>query len=1730
MAEEGSSGASRAQEQKATLLIGADASGAEVTLENLTRKTQAFGNQVVKAQALVKAGFELGPQQTARGFETLLGTRAGLDAERLKPLIEGLRELEQQQKRLKFGEGLAESIAGLEKQAQRAKASAEALIALEAADKRQQLTALGGSAEIEKQIKQWERLSQAKAASDRQDRIDTFAAKVREQAAALELQGQKAKATAEDLLAIEVAEKRYQALIAGIGPQVESAIQDYENLARARLRAAEVDRMQATRDEFTAKITAQVQALERQAERANLSAREMLELDVAEKRYQASLAGVGPQVEKQIQQFHDLSLARIEATERAAGGQDAESLKAKITGQIEAMVRQAERARLTARELLELEVAEKRFQASLAGVGPAMEKQIQAFYDLRQAAIAADEAQALGQGAAQLKEKTTAQIDALVRQAERANLTKQEILELDAAERRYQALLAGVGPELERQIQLWYDLSRARLQAEELAANGQGGTQLRAQIDSQVQALERQALAAGRTARELLDLEVAEKRFQASLAGVGPQVEAQIQRLYELRSAALDAEDANKGRAFINQLQQRLDMGKGTVSIYDQMLAKARALGREADAKPILDELAKIERGFTGVGKESRLAAQQMALVAPQITDIITQLQGGVDPFTILIQQGGQLRDIFGSADGAFRGLLGGIKELGAGILRFAVNPFVMAATAAGVLAVAFLKGQDEAHAFERALISSGNAAGTSSDRLRAYAREISASVGTQGDAAKALTALVNTGRVGAGQLEVAGEAVVRMVREMGVSAEDAAGKFADLAKDPLQAILRLNDQYRFLTVAVYDQIKALEEQGRKDEAAKLAQETYAIAMTAKAKALEQQLGLVERAARGVRDAAKGMWDALLNVGRPETLEDQLKKAEANLERLRKRLAEPPNAPPSGGRLTLGLDVKSDQQVQKEADREQSKVDLLNEQIRLRNRLAAAQGDEARAVELTNQFFKDSEGALRREILLQREIAQANEQAAAATALNAGNTEKLAEIEELRQRRIALIQQKYDTGENAVSIRAKEAEWMDYIARKQGEINQARAMGALNEAQTLDALNKLEMDRLLAQRQTLVLEQQAAQARINNPAERAQLAAALALNEKQLNEELERGRRALEAQTNAAKVRANQFGYEEQLEGEQAVADYRRQQEDAMNAIALALYEQKRYLNDNAALIEAEVAMVGLSNEQRQLELEKLRIKLRLQREIEAINKLDRSQAEKDVLIAAANENAARQSAQAGTRIYQQEWERTAGQINGSLTDAIMNAGEDGAAGLKRLFANLVLRPVVQAIMQPLSGSLASAFTPGGAGTGGGGSGFMGTLGNAANAISAYRNVTGLAGTASGLISGAGTLFGSATTAAYGAGVGLSASQAAAAAAAYNSAGMTAIGSSISAGSSLGASLTAAGPYVAAAMAIYAIAKALDKSGTPHVGSAFEIKSNGTGGRVIDNADDGWRLNRVWSPGQTTNTNMARAVEELVRGVSSTIGATLDTFNLGKVTVRGAFASDNTDPSAGRLTITGSDGEVLTDFYRRSYSKDAGKGLQQFTDDAARVIRDSLIKADLPAWADEVLKSIGEKPSMDAIVQAVEEVNKLVAASKTLGVALGLTTTEFVSVAKEVGGSDALSGLAQGYIGAIYTDKERIEAARKSLALGFGELGVSVPATKDSYRQLVEAQDLTKESGRKLYAQLLALAPVFAEVQNAWEQQVEAVRNERLGLEQRLLQVQGNTAELRRRELAALDP
>src|SRR5690606_21378149 len=86
---------------------------------------------------------------------------------------------------------------------------------------------------------------------------------------------------------------------------------------------------------------------------------------------------------------------------------------------------------------------------------------------------------------------------------------------------------------------------------------------------------------------------------------------------------------------------------------------------------------------------------------------------------------------------------------------------------------------------------------------------------------------------------------------------------------------------------------------------------------------------------------------------------------------------------------------------------------------------------------------------------------------------------------------------------------------------------------------------------------------------------------------------------------------------------------------------------------------------------------------------------------------------------------------------------------------------------------------------------------------------------------------------------------------------------------------------------------------------------------------------------------------------------------------------------------------------------------------------------------------------------------------------------------------------------------------------------------------KAAYRDLVESLDVTTEEGQRSYATLMTLSGGFHELVTGMDELnnavVETARSaadiarEREGLERQLLQLQGDTAELRRRELAALD-
>jgi len=334
-------------------------------------------------------------------------------------------------------------------------------------------------------------------------------------------------------------------------------------------------------------------------------------------------------------------------------------------------------------------------------------------------------------------------------------------------------------------------------------------------------------------------------------------------------------EDAGKRvdtatRSIANSIQRQIAMleagGKST-SEYFTLLAQQRGVD-PARLKPYLDQLDKANASQQQAARTSGEMSNAMRTLPAQFTDIATSLAGGQDPMLVFIQQGGQLKDMFGGVGPA-------AKAMGQYVLGL-VNPFTVSAAALAVMAVGYHMGSQEAKAFSDALIMSNRAAGANADQLATMAANIDAYYGTQAAAAEAITALVSTGRVASQNLEQFAATAMQWSGVTGESIDDVVEKFNLLGKDPLDASLKLDESVRFLTASLYDQISALVEQGKETEAANLAQQAFADTLASRTAEMQGNLGLIERSWLAIKGAIKEAGDELLNVGRQQTYAQQL--------------------------------------------------------------------------------------------------------------------------------------------------------------------------------------------------------------------------------------------------------------------------------------------------------------------------------------------------------------------------------------------------------------------------------------------------------------------------------------------------------------------------------------------------------------------------------------------------------------------------------------------------------------------------------------------------------------------------------------------------------------------------------------------------------------------------------------------------------------------------------------
>lgn len=271
-------------------------------------------------------------------------------------------------------------------------------------------------------------------------------------------------------------------------------------------------------------------------------------------------------------------------------------------------------------------------------------------------------------------------------------------------------------------------------------------------------------------------------------------------------------------------------------------------------------ELGRFNADMTKTGMSAKATAAALRTVPAQVTDIFTSIAAGQSIGMVALQQGGQLKDSFGGIGAA-------AKALG-GYLLGLVNPFTVAATAVGVLGLAYYQGSKEQDAFRLSLVSTGNASGTTTGALAEMARRVGDTVGTTGQAAAALAQLAASGKIASSSFEEIAIAAISWEKASGQAVSMTIAEFNKLADDPVKAVAELNEKYNFLTASVYEQVRAAQEQGDKQAAAAIAEEAYAKALTERAGNIKQNLGTLERAWNDLAGAAKSGWDAILDIGR----------------------------------------------------------------------------------------------------------------------------------------------------------------------------------------------------------------------------------------------------------------------------------------------------------------------------------------------------------------------------------------------------------------------------------------------------------------------------------------------------------------------------------------------------------------------------------------------------------------------------------------------------------------------------------------------------------------------------------------------------------------------------------------------------------------------------------------------------------------------------------------------
>jgi hypothetical protein len=550
---------------------------------------------------------------------------------------------------------------------------------------------------------------------------------------------------------------------------------------------------------------------------------------------------------------------------------------------------------------------------------------------------------------------------------------------------------------------------------------------------------------------------------------------------------------------------------------------------------------------------------------------------------------------------------------------------------------------------------------------------------------------------------------------------------------------------------------------------------------------------------------------------------------------------------------------------------------------------------------------------------------------------------------------------------------------------------------------------------------------------------------------------------------------------------EKAIADFEKEQRDAAAAALASVDTRIKSLQAEAEASDLSRAMnISLAEAIELVGIERLKERqaryqegsepwLAVQREIEARQKLRGLIADRAVID--ANQKAADEAAR--------DWQRTADQIGQSLSDALMQGGKSAWEYIKGLFRSMVLRPVIQAIVNPIAGAFAGALgfsgaASAGTGAAGAGGGFGSLLSAGANLLNGgLGNMLGLNLVNSGL----GQSLGLSTLQNIGGNM---------------IAGPTGLGSMLGSGLGMagngfmgyGISKALSGGYSAggAVNTIAGIASAIPGIG-PIAGLVGGLVNRAFGRKAPEMRDSG--IQGSLSGGAATGQSFADWFQKggwFRSNKSGTNFSALGDETSAALTAGAMGVLDSTRAWAQALKLPGDALSSVTTQFKIKLTGDATKDqaeiqalFTRYAADLATTFQGQL--APFQRAGEAISDTLQRLAGLQKFSEAINEFGGVFSRVANLSVDAREQLLGFA------GGMEAFVAKTQSFAQNYYEEAELAGIQARQVRDQLASLGIDAQIfSRADFRRLVEGTDVSNEQGRQRLSQLLTLGEAFAPV------------------------------------------